>query len=254
MQKALVHAVSPHINRCVLTYLDRTPIDVDKARAQHRTYCEFLQQHGVEVVELTGNLELPDSVFIEDTAVIFDEVAVMAQMGLDSRKPEVAAVEKYLRKDRPVVKIEPPAVLEGGDVVQIGNQVFVGHSKRTNDAGIAALQNLLKPYDYEVITVNVSNALHLKTACTAVSNRTLLVNPAWVDIRHFVDFNVITVAEEEPWAANALRVGDTVCLHKGFPQTIQIMRELDFRVAPLDISEFIKAEAGLTCLSLLYEQ
>ena len=253
MLKALLHTVSPNLNECVLTHLKRTPIDIDLARKQHRAYRDFLKKHHIDVVELNENNELADSVFIEDTAIIFHEVAIIAQMGVASRRREIPPVEAQLIKDRRINKIQAPAIVEGGDVLQIGNKVFVGHSKRTNVAGINSLTTILSRFNYEVVPVSVKNALHLKTACTAVNNRTLLVNPHWVDLRQFAEFNVITIAEDEPWAANALRIGDTVCMHKGFPHTIQIMEDLGFKVETLDISEFIKAEAGLTCLSLLYD-
>lgn len=253
MSKAFVHSVSPKINQCELTYIDSKPVDYTQAVRQHDAYCKLIQKCGAEVIHLSGNVEYPDSVFIEDTAVVFNEIAVLAKMGVSSRRDEVAGVEPELAKYRQIAKIESPATFEGGDVVQIGHSVFVGLSGRTNEAGFEALKFILQRYDYEVIPIEIKECLHLKSACTAISNRSLLVNPNWVDISPFADFNLITVAEEEPGAANAIRVNDTVCVHAGYPKTIQMLEELDFNVETVDISEFIKCEGGLSCLSIRFD-
>ena len=248
--KALVHIVSPKINDCELTYLERKPIDFELAVRQHEAYCEFLRKHGFEIIQLSASDDHPDSVFIEDTAVVFDEIAVITNPGVESRRGEINATEDELRKHMKIARIDPPATFDGGDVVQIGNTVFVGETERTNPEGIKALAKILKRYDYEVVPVKVQNCLHLKSACTAISARSLLANPDWVDLVPFADLNVITV--DEPWAANAIRLNETVCLHSGFPKTVQHLRELEFKVATLDISEFLKAEGGLSCLSIRF--
>lgn len=253
MLKALVHTVSPNLSDCELTYLERTAIDHAQAVAQHNAYCELLTRLGVEVVWLSGNEHLPDATFVEDTAIVFDEVAVIVNMGAQTRKAEVALIEKELMKYRPIACIKHPATLEGGDVVQIGNMVFVGRTQRTNDAGIKALRHILARFDYQVVAVEVHDCLHFKSACTAISTRSLLVNPAWVDISQFSEFNVITVDEAEPWAANTICLNSTVCLHSAFTATADSLRELGFNVATIDISEFLKAEGGLSCLSIRFD-
>ncbi len=248
--KALVHIVSPKINDCELTYLDRMPIDFKLAVRQHEAYCKFLEEHGFEIIQLSASDDHPDSVFIEDTAVVFDEFAVITNPGAKSRRGEIATVEDELKKHLKIARIEPPGTLDGGDVVQIGNTVFVGETERTNPEGIQALAKILRRYDYVVVPVKVQNCLHLKSACTAISGRSVLANPDWLDLAPFADLNVITV--DEPWAANAIRLNETVCLHAGFPKTVQHLRELEFKVATLDISEFLKAEGGLSCLSIRF--
>lgn len=248
--KALVHIVSPKINNCELTYLERKPIDFKLAVRQHEAYCEFLEEHGFEIIQLSANDDHPDSVFIEDTAVVFDEIAVITNPGVESRRGEIAATEDELKKHLKISRLEPPGTLDGGDVVQIGNTVFIGETERTNPEGIKALAKILRRHDYEVIPVKVQNCLHLKSACTAISGRSVLVNPDWVDLAPFTDLNVITV--DEPWAANAIRLNETVCLHSGFPKTVQYLRELEFKVETLDVSEFLKAEGGLSCLSIRF--
>lgn len=253
MLKALVHTVSPKINNCELTYLERVPIDYKLATNQHDKYCELLTKLGVEIIELSANQDFPDSTFIEDTAVVFDEIAIITNMGADSRRGEVDAIEAELAKYRMIARIQSPATLEGGDVVQIGNFVFVGLTKRTNKAGINALKHILNRFDYEVIPVKVQDCLHFKSACTAIGSRSLLVNSKWVDVSPFSEFNVITVHEDEPRAANTIYVNNTVCLHSAFPKTAKLLKELDFHITTIDISEFLKAEGGLSCLSIRFD-
>ncbi|MFQ5631029.1 MAG: dimethylarginine dimethylaminohydrolase family protein [bacterium] len=250
MPKALVHTVSPKINDCELTHLDRKPIDIDLAEQQHAAYCQLLESHGFEVVKLCDARHHPDAVFIEDTAVVFDEFAVLTNPGAASRRGEISATEAELKKYRKSKRIETPATLDGGDVVHIGNTVFVGETRRTNQEGIKAFAKMLKRYDYEVIPVNVRDCLHLKSACTAITNRSLLANPDWVNLDPFSHMNVITV--DETWAANTIRLSDTIYLAASFPKTINQLRELGFRVDSIDVSEFLKAEGGLSCLSIRF--
>ncbi|MFQ5604198.1 MAG: dimethylarginine dimethylaminohydrolase family protein [bacterium] len=250
---SLVHTVSPNINRCELTFLERQVIDYELAVQQHADYCRLLQNCGAQVVTLSANRAHPDACFIEDTAVVLDEIAVIASPGAVSRRGEVTAVEGELKKYRETVRIDWPATLEGGDVLQVGRTVFVGRSNRTNSAGIEALEKILRRFDYQVIPVELRQCLHLKSACTALEERCLLVNPAWIEMQPFADFQKVTVPDTEIWSANTIRVRDTVVLHEGFPDTIKLLRELDFKVASVNISEFLKAEAGLSCLSLRFE-
>ncbi len=253
MLKALVHTVSPEIDRCKLTYLPRQSIDFRKMTAQHQAYCELLKAHGFDVVTMSRSIDQPDAAFVEDTAVVLDEVAIIANMGIPSRRTEVGAVEAELLKYRPVARVLAPATLEGGDVLVVGNTIFVGKSTRSNEAGQRALKHIVGRFDYTVVPVDVCDCLHLKTACTALSNRSVLVNPDWVNIDHFSDFNVITVDPDEPWAANTISLGDKILMHAGFPRTHAILQELNFNITTIDISEFLKVEAGLSCLSLLFE-
>ncbi|NIR53100.1 dimethylargininase [candidate division KSB1 bacterium] len=253
MLSAIVQTVSPNISQCELTFLKREPIDYEKAVSQHEAYCALLEKCGAKVNKLTANVDYPDGTFVEDTAVVLDEIAVLASMGTESRRGEIAAIETELAKYRKVVRVPPSARLEGGDVLALGSTVFVAASTRTDRAGIAALRKHLKPFDYDVVPVNIQNCLHLKSACSAISDRSLLVNPDWVDITPFAEFNVITVSQDEPYAANAIRVNETVCMYAGFANTVDMVRELGFKVATVDISEFLKAEGGMSCLSLQFE-
>lgn len=248
--KAIVHTVSPNFDRCELTYLPRQPIDLQRAIQQHKAYCDLIEKEDGHVITLNANRDFPDACFVEDTAIVFDELAVMASMGTSSRAGEVEAVEAELVKHRRIVRIKPPAKLEGGDVMVISNSVFVGIGQRTSYAGFEALKHLLSHFDYEVTPVHIRDCLHLKSACAAISGRSILVNPDWVDISPFGDYNLVTVDESEPWAANVFRLEDKVCLHSGFPKTVNMLKQLEYDVTTLDISEFLKAEGGLSCLSL----
>jgi len=253
MKIALTHVVSPSISRCELTYLAREPIDFEKAVHQHSAYCSSLERAGARVIELTENSGHPDGCFVEDNAVVVEEVAVIASMGAASRRGEVEAVERVLSEYRPISRIEAPGSLEGGDVIVAGKRVFAGVSPRTNIAGIEELSTILKRHSYEVSATSMRDCLHLKSACTFIGDNTLLANPQWVDLRQFDGFRLLEIAESEAWAANALRFGQTVFMGSQFPESAEIVRHAGFDVELIDISELIKAEAGLTCSSIIFD-
>jgi len=253
MKIALTHIVSPLINRCELSFLDRQSIHFDKATKQHEEYCRCLKDHGLKVIELSTNRSYPDSTFIEDTAVVVDEIAVMASMGLTSRRGEIAGVKPELAKYRKTAHLPLPATLEGGDVLRVQRKIFVGISPRTNSAGAESLRNILEPFGYEIIPVILNDCLHLKSACTAVDDHSLLINPRWIDLKPLTDFKIISIPEDEPWAANTLRINNTVILHAGFRKTTHLLRTMGLSVETLDISELLKAEAGMTCSSIIFE-
>ena len=249
---ALTHVISPNIVRCELSFLERSPINYKRAVEQHEDYCELLRDCGLEVIELSMNRSFPDSTFIEDTAVVVDELAIMASMGIESRRGEVPGVESVFGYYRDIQHIQLPATLEGGDVLHIGKKTFVGISPRTNIAGFESLKEILEPFDYEVIPVAVSGCLHLKSACIAVDDQTVLVNPQWLDLQPLRDFRIIPVPEDEPAAVNSLRINTTICMHSGYKKTIDSLVKLGFSVTTIDISELLKAEAGMTCSSIIF--
>ena len=253
MLTALTHLPSPNLSRCELTYLAAQPIDFDKALSQHRTYVDMLKHCGARVVVLDANRHMADSVFIEDTALVLDEIAVMTPMGVASRQTESAAVEAALKQFRPLAHIRPPARLEGGDVLRIGRNIYVGLSTRTDKAGLQALAAIVRPHGYRVTGVEVTGCLHLKTGCSALDEHTVLINPAWVDVEPFQGLEQIIVPLREPFAANILCIAGTIGMHAGFANTRQLLEARGFRVVTADISEFLKAEAGLTCMSLLFD-
>ena len=252
MLTALTHRPSPALNQCELTFLSSQPIDIDQANRQHAAYCDLLRQCGVEVITLDKNLALPDSVFVEDTALVLDEIAIMTSMGAASRRAETAVIETELAQFRPIARLSLPAQMEGGDILRVGQRLYVGLSTRTNTAGMNALAEIVAPYGYEVIGVSVTGCLHLKTGCTALDDRTILLNPDWIDSAPFAEFEQLPVPEAEPFAANILRIGQVICMHAGFTQTRTLIEQRGYRLEVVDISEFLKAEAGLTCMSLIF--
>ena len=249
---ALTHVVSPNIDQCELSFLDRSSINYDQAVSQHEQYCALLRDCGLQVVELCVNRSYPDSTFIEDTAVVVDELAIMASMGAESRRKEVPRIESVLGYYRDVQHIRLPATLEGGDVLRIEKKIFVGISPRTNIAGFETIKEILEPFGYQVIPLAVNGCLHLKSACVAVDDETLLVNPRWLDLQPLRDFRIIPVPEDEPAAVNSLRIDSTICMHSGYQKTINLLINLRLSVKQLDISELLKAEAGMTCSSIIF--
>lgn len=251
MSVALTHVVSPEINRCELSHRQREPIDLGRARAQHAEYCRMLESCGYQVVELDVNADHPDGTFIEDTAVVLDEVAVLARPGVPSRRGEVDGIEPVLARYRPLERIAEPGTLEGGDLLRIGRTLYAGLSARTNREGIEQLGRILAPRGYAVVPVSVVGCLHLKSAVTSLDDQTLLARPGLFDAEPFSGFTTIPVDADEPEAANALRAGGFICLHAGFQRTINRVHEAGFEVKTVDISELLKAESGLTCSAIL---
>jgi dimethylargininase len=250
---ALTHVPSPRMEHCQRTYVARVTIEPALVLRQHEEYCRVLRQCGAEVRVLEINRELPDCAFIEDTAIVLDEVAVLAPMGTTSRRAEPAGIEPELRKYRDIQRIEAPATIEGGDVLRVGRTLLVGLSSRTNRAGVSALEGLVGRYGYKIVPVLVHRCLHLKTACTALDEKRLLVNPAWLDVSALRGFELLHVPEEEPWAANVALVGSSVCIAADQVRTADRIRKFCSDVRTIDLSEFAKAEGGVTCLSLLLE-
>ena len=253
MLNALTRAISPSIVRCELSFIDRQPIDLARAQQQHQAYELLLAKLGARVISLPPEPDLPDSMFVEDPAIVLDELAVIFPLGAESRRGEAASLAKELMKYRELVYVQLPGTLEGGDVLRIGHKLFVGLTKRSNAGGIQQLGEILKPYGYEVVPVPVTGCLHLKSAVTWIADNTLLANRAWFDTNPFAGSDWIDVDPAEPHAANALALGGTVILPASFPKTRGRIGSLDFCVTTLDISELQKAESGLTCSSLLFE-
>jgi dimethylargininase len=252
MLKALTREVSPNINACELTHLDREPIDLELARQQHGLYLEALRTCGCQVLPLTPEPDSPDSVFVEDTAVVIDEVAVITRPGASSRRPETVSMAKKLEEFKPLARIEAPGILDGGDVLRIGNRFFVGLSSRSNQAGLEQLRAILEPHGYVVDGATVTGCLHLKSAVTAIGEEAVLANPAWVDVRQFGVSTVIEVDPTEEQGANALLVNSRLIYPAEFPRTRRRLEEAGFEVIPVPASELAKAEGAVTCCSVVF--
>ena len=258
MLLALTRRIPASIDRCELTHLERTPIDYARAVAQHEAYEEALRRVGCRVQRLPDAPDFPDSVFVEDTAVVFDDLAVIARPGAAPRRGEVDAMVAALRPYRRLAFIEAPGTLDGGDVLVTPGRVFVGISGRTNADGARQLAAHLAPLGFEAITVPVEGCLHLKSAVTAVSLRPeggsylpLLINPSWIDPGHFAGFELIEVDPSEPVAANVLGLNGSVICAAEHPRTGARLEARGFAVLAVPAGELAKAEGGLTCCSVI---
>jgi dimethylargininase len=250
---AVTRPVSPSLGCCELTHLAREQIDVARAIEQHAAYERLLASLGATIVRAPAAPDHPDAVFIEDTAIVLDEAAVVTRPGAPSRQSETGAVAALLAQYRTVVCLGPPATLDGGDVMLVGWTIYVGRSSRTNDAGIAQLQSCVAPFGYHVVPVDFSGCLHLKSAVTAVADRTLLVNAAWVSASAFPGCSVLCIDPREPYAANVLRVGRSLVYPSQYPLTRDLLAKRGLRVETVDCSELAKAEGAVTCCSLVFE-
>jgi len=253
MLTAITRQVSPAITRCELTHLERQPIDLPTAVTQHHLYEQALLEMGVELISLPAEEDLPDSVFVEDTALVLDELAVLTRPGADSRKAEVAGIAKVLSHYRELDAIQPPGTLDGGDILQAGRMIFIGISTRSNPEAIQQMQTILRPFGYQVRGITVNGCLHLKSAVTLLDEDTLLINPSWADPLEFKGFKLIQVDPGESYAANILRVGDQLLYQPCFPKTARKLEAAGYPLSLVDASELGKAEGALTCCSLIFK-
>ena len=250
---AVTRPVSASLAECELTHLDRVPIDLTRAAAQHAAYESLLQALGATIVRVPAAPSFPDAVFIEDTALVLDDVAVITRPGAETRRGELADVVPIVTRYRPVVSMDAPATLDGGDVVRLGRTLYVGRSSRTNDAGREELGGLLRDYGYRVVPVAFNGCLHLKSAVTAVADGVLVLNPAWVSAVAFPGYETMAIDPREPHGANALRVGKTVVYSSQYPRTRELMERRGLDVSTVDCSELAKAEGAVTCCSLVFD-
>jgi dimethylargininase len=246
---ALTHLPSPRLALCELTHLDRSPIAIELALAQHASYRDALQEAGCSVRAYDFNRDLADASFVEDVAVVLDEIVVMGTMGVKSREAESKGWKEILSEFGNIAELPDGAKLEGGDVLLMGRDLLIGHSTRTNRIAIDAVAKIVREYGYVVHPVPVRGCLHLKTACTVVDDETLLLNPNWIDCRALPNKKRIVAADE--WGANVVRLPDRLLSSAENKATTEQLQHLGYAVTTVALSEFAKAEAGATCLSLL---
>jgi dimethylargininase len=248
---AFVRELSPLVERCELSYIGRARIDAQRARRQHEGYVAELAARGCELRWLPPLPQHADGVFVEDTAVVLPELTVITRPGAVSRRAEVDSVAATLAPHTHLVHVRDPGTLEGGDVLCIGRRVYVGISGRTNAEGVAQLAAALAPFDYAVHAVAMHGCLHLKSAATFIPPDTLLVNAEWVDPALFGVQRIVHVAE--PFGANTLTVGGVTLVSSDYPATQERLRRAGIATRALEVSELHKAEAALTCMSLIFE-
>jgi dimethylargininase len=281
---AVTREVSRSLESCELTHLPRTFIDLRLARLQHGLYCDALRRLGCEVMSLPASDDYPDAVFVEDAAVVLDEIAIITRPGAESRRGETASIAEALGARRTILQIHEPGILDGGDVLRLGRRIFVGLSGRSNAAGIAQLAAMVTPHGYTVTTATVSGCLHLKSAATEAAPGVVLLNPAWVDPSLFGGVDIIETDAAEPYAANALLICDESDRHEpgmdrasraaagtdgtapvgsrragvaiypsSFPRTRRRLEARGVSLELVDVSELMKAEGAVTCCSLVFK-
>lgn len=251
MPIAITRSVPPSIGNCELTHLKREPIDFARAAEQHASYEKSLVALGCTIQRLPSLPDLPDSVFVEDTAVVLPELAILTRPGAASRRAEVASVADALRPYRPLAFIESPGTVDGGDVLHVGSTIYSGQSTRTNAVGIRQLAELASPYGYDVRTVRVSGCLHLKSAVTRVADDVILLNPAWVDASCFSELQQIEVHPDEPFAANAVQLRENIIYSASYVATRRRLEQHGIKVHVVETDELEKAEGAVTCCSIL---
>ncbi len=252
MTIAITRDVSASLADCQLSFVDRDAPDVARAAAQHHAYRQALESLGCRVLSLPAQDAMPDAVFVEDVALVLDEVAIMTRPGAKSRRAEGASVAEVLARYRPLLAIEAPGTLDGGDVLRVGRSIYVGQSARSNADGIDQLREHVAAFGYTVQGVPTRECLHLKSAVTQVADDTLLIQPEWVDRDVFAAYRLIEIDPTEPHAANALRIGSGVVYPDCFPRTQQRMADAGIDVVAVDLSELQKAEGATTCCSLVF--
>jgi len=233
--------------------MERKPIDMDKARAQHHAYETTLASLGAKVISLPPEPELPDSMFVEDPAIVLEELAVVFPLGTETRRREAESLAKAIAPFRKIEFVKLPGTMEGGDILRVDRKLFVGLTARTNEEGIRQLRRIVTPDGYEVIAVPVTGCLHLKSAITYLGSNVLLANRNWFDPTPLAGFEWIDVDWSEPHAGNALALNGNVIFPASFPKTRARIEAKGFHVTSLDIAELQKAESGLTCSSLIFE-
>jgi len=252
MLMAIMRGISPRFAECEITHIAREPIDLARAHAEHGAYAATLRSLGIGVQVLPAEESLPDCVFVEDTALVLPECAVITRPGAASRRPETMAIAGALSRHRTLHTLQAPGTLDGGDVLVLGKRVLVGTGGRSNAAGIAQLGEFLQVHGYRVEPVPVRGCLHLKSAVTQVSSDTLLLNPAWVDAALLDGFRLIEVDPREPDAANALRVGERVVYAEHHPHTRDRLHGAGIEPVLVPAREVAKAEGAVTCCSLVF--
>lgn len=253
MRTAITRAVPASLAHCELTHLARVPIDAARAADEHREYEDALRALGCTIRQVPAAHELPDSVFVEDVALVLPELAIVTRPGVESRRAECASIAPILSEYRPLQSIAAPGTLDGGDVLRLGKTLYVGLSSRTNEDGARQLARIVAGAGYAVEYVQTKACLHLKSAVTELEPGCVLCNPDWIDARALRGVEAVPVHAEEPHAANVLRIGRTIICAAAHERTVEDLRSRGFDVCAIDVSELAKAEAGVTCCSLIVE-
>lgn len=227
--------------------------DQDTLLIQHLTYIEALKKCNVVVNELPPSEDFPDSTFVEDTAVLALEFAIISNPGAESRKDEIKEIDSIIRKIyNDVYYIKSPGTLDGGDVLQIGKQFYIGISDRTNKEGAKQFKDIVESFGYRSTIIQLEDFFHLKTGVSYIGNNTVVVAGEFIDHSAFSEYEKIIVPEEEKYAANCIRVNDFIIIPEGFPKTKEKLNDAKFKTLEVEMTEFQKHDGGLSCLSLRF--
>jgi len=251
-KNAIVRSPGKEIVRGITTQKLGLP-DVEKARAQHDNYCNVLHSLGVETIKVDSNENYPDGVFVEDTAVVTKEVAVVTRPGAESRRGEVESVSIALSRFYPDLRfIKDTGTLDGGDVLHMDKYLFIGLTSRTNKQGADQLKEFIEPLGYECIHIPFNLMLHLKSGISSPGQDTILAVKELSDLEVFKRFKKIIVPEDEAYAANSIAVNGMVLVPEGYPKTREVLEKAGFATTAVDVSEFRKVDGGLSCLSIRF--
>jgi dimethylargininase len=250
------HAIVRRPGRSIEFGLSRSDYgkpDYEHALQQHNLYVEALKKCGVQVTIMKANERYPDSVFIEDTAVLTEKCAIIANPGAFSRQGEEMEVKEELKKFyKNIETLFTPGTLDGGDVMRVGNHFFIGLSERTNMAGTQQLKIILEKYGFRSTFVEFEEMLHLKSGVSYLTHNNLLITGEFLENPIFGKFTLIPVEEDEDYAANSIWVNGFVLVPSGFPNTRKAIEKVGYKVIEVDVSEFQKLDGGLSCLSLRF--
>ena len=224
-------------------------IDVALAKLQHEKYTDALELAGVEVIYMPPLEYFPDSVFVEDTAIFMKDCIAICYFKGMARRGETECIQPLLVKYGKLEVLGPPVTIDGGDVLNTGKHLFIGQSKRTNEIAVGEMAKLTKQ---PVVPVPVEKGLHLKTSATYIGRNIIVLDPASIDRSFFEQYEIIEVDEDEGYAANCLAFGENVLIAEGYPKLAAKLHDRGFKTIPVPMSEFAKANGGLSCLSLLF--
>jgi len=248
---AFVRRPGPSYNRAISANPKDQPIDLKRACLQHEHYIAALEKTGVEIVSLPAIHGYPDAPFVEDTTVVFDHLALACPNKEKSRRGEGASIHKEIKKYRTIKTLPPSVTLDGGDVLNTDEKIFVGISSRTNFEAVNALAKFTKK---PVIPIKILRGLHLKTSVSYLGNDILVLDPSSLDTHPLREFKWIEIRRPNRYFANCLAIGNTVLISKGSNEVADKIHKEGFKTLSLDISEFEKADGGLTCLSIIFKK
>jgi len=253
---AIVRPVSDSYEQCIRPAHETAPIDMQLVQRQHAAYCAALAADGYDLLELPAAHEYPDACYVEDPVLVVGELALVPPMGAAARAGEAEAIIGALKGHYQITPLRAPATLDGGDVVQVGRDVMIGLTQRTNRAAVDQVRERVKPLGYRVRAIPVHDILHLKSVCSRLSDTQLVVADGYFDLKLVDDFELEHVPANETYAANLLVLEHSILIADGYPGTAALLEELpglEQRVVALDTTEFKKGGGSLTCLSQLLE-